>query len=285
MPLFSSSQRQRSRPTDDSNDDGAEDSPLLMAPTARQRLNTNNRRSGVLWNRVGLLVLTVLLGALALYAELQISQLSLQLEQDRYQIVKLTQTVQLHERVIQRFNSSLTNNDVMDRLQQLETDLHRNTKDWLRALDDTQQQVQTQLQQTIAQLNTTVSAAEMEISNQVDRVKKDVEQYVISTQDQFSMENSFMVYQLAGTFTLLSCLISMWHMTAHLRKLKQPVIQRKILAILWMSPIYAITSWFSLVFPSAEGYLAIVKDAYEAYIIYQVSICVWLKLVGVGIPP
>ena len=79
-----------------------------------------------------------------------------------------------------------------------------------------------------------------------------------------------MVYQLAGTFTLLSCLISMWHMTAHLRKMNQPVIQRKILAILWMSPIYAVTSWFSLVFHSAEGYLAIIKDGYEAYIIYTV---------------
>lgn len=38
-----------------------------------------------------------------------------------------------------------------------------------------------------------------------------------------------------------------------------------------MCPIYAVTSWFSLVFPSTEGYLAIIKDSYEAYIIYQVS--------------
>jgi hypothetical protein len=37
-----------------------------------------------------------------------------------------------------------------------------------------------------------------------------------------------------------------------------------------MCPIYAVTSWFSLVFPSTEGYLAIIKDSYEAYIIYQV---------------
>lgn len=43
------------------------------------------------------------------------------------------------------------------------------------------------------------------------------------------------------------------------------------IAILWMSPIYAVTSWFSLVFHAAEGYLAILKDGYEAYIIYQVS--------------
>ena len=89
------------------------------------------------------------------------------------------------------------------------------------------------------------------------------------------MENSFMVYQLAGTFTVLSCLISMWHMTAHMRKMNEPDVQRKILAILWMSPLYAVTSWFSLVFHSAEGYLAIIKDGYEAYIIYQfLSFCI-----------
>jgi len=57
--------------------------------------------------------------------------------------------------------------------------------------------------------------------------------------------------------------------------MNEPVVQRKILAILWMSPIYAITSWFSLVFHSAEGYLAIIKDGYEAYVIYQfLSFCV-----------
>jgi hypothetical protein len=142
-------------------------------------------------------------------------------------------------------------------------------------LRHTKDTIQHELTETIQTLNTTVDAAEHEISNQVTKVKRDVEQYVITTQDQFSMENSFMVYQLAGTFTVLSCLISMWHMTQHLRKLHQPNIQRKILAILWMSPIYAITSWFSLVFHAAEGYLAILKDFYEAYVIYQfLSFCI-----------
>jgi len=78
-----------------------------------------------------------------------------------------------------------------------------------------------------------------------------------------------MVYQLAGTFTLLGCLISMWHMTSHLRNFQQPFVQRKILAILWMCPIYSVTSWLSLVVPAMEGYLAILKDLYEAYVIYQ----------------
>ena len=45
--------------------------------------------------------------------------------------------------------------------------------------------------------------------------------------------------------------------------------------MLQRSPIYAVTSWFSLVFHSAEGYLAIIKDGYEAYIIYQfLSFCI-----------
>lgn len=58
-------------------------------------------------------------------------------------------------------------------------------------------------------------------------------------------------------------------MTTHLRKMNQPAVQRKILAILWMSPVYSITSFLSLVLPSsAEGYLTILKDFFESYVIY-----------------
>eukprot|EP00536_Pseudo-nitzschia_multiseries_P013712 jgi/Psemu1/245561/estExt_Genewise1.C_6030027 len=84
-----------------------------------------------------------------------------------------------------------------------------------------------------------------------------------------------MIYQVAGTFTVLSCLISMWHMGSHTRKMEQPAIQRKILAILWMCPIYAVSSCLSLVFDQYTGYFAIVKDFYESYIIYQfLSFCI-----------
>jgi hypothetical protein len=118
-------------------------------------------------------------------------------------------------------------------------------------------------------ISTHNSDAQNEINTQVQSVQTTLSTYIRTTQDQFSTENSFMVYQLAGTFTLLGCLISMWHMTNHLRSFHQPVIQRKILAILWMCPIYSVTSWLSLVIPSIEGYLAILKDLYEAYVIYQ----------------
>jgi hypothetical protein len=175
----------------------------------------------------------------------------------------------MNQQVIERFNSSVSNLDVLKRLSDLESDLNKTSSKLQHELERVQEDVSTELNVTLDRLSATVDLAEQEISVQVEKVKKDVEQYVLTTQDQFSMENSFMVYQLAGTFTLLSCLISMWHMTAHIRRMNQPDAQRRILSILWMSPIYAVTSWFSLVFHSAEGYLAIIKDGYEAYIIYQ----------------
>lgn len=72
----------------------------------------------------------------------------------------------------------------------------------------------------------------------------------------------------AGTFTLLGCLISLWHLTSHLRHYYKPDVQRRIMAVLWMVPIYSITSWLSLVFPHWEPLLGAIRDLYEAYAIY-----------------
>jgi len=187
--------------------------------------------------------------------------------------------------------------DMADTTRNIEQDLNVTTRNIGKELDDTTRNLENQLANTTTTMNSQianldaevkkelsitmhefnviVTKAEKQIHEDVDTVKKDVESYVRTTQDQFSMENSFMKYQLAMTFMLLSCLISMWHMTAHLRKFKEPVVQRKILAILWMCPVYAITSWLSLIFHQAEPYLAVLRDFYEAYIIYQfLSFCI-----------
>jgi len=86
--------------------------------------------------------------------------------------------------------------------------------------------------------------------------------------DKGDKEQNLTLYQMAGTFTLLASLLTMFHMSSHLRAFHQPIVQRKIVAILWLSPIYAVTSFLSLVFPSADGYLAVIKDFYEAYAIF-----------------
>lgn len=257
---------------------------LLLAPSVKaKRAMTNIKQAGrgVLWNRAAMTIILVVFALFALYSETQISDLNVKLETAESKLSQMDHLTQQHDAVIQRFNTSVTNQDVLKQLQALQAEMMASEKFLNHSLRETTATIHKELDKTVNQLSQSVVDAENEISSKVEDVKKNVEQYVITTQDQFSMENDFMVYQLAGTFTLLSCLISMWHMSAHLRKLNQPVIQRKILAILWMSPIYAITSWFSLVFPNVEGYLAIIKDGYEAYIIYQfLSFCI--AVIGKG---
>jgi hypothetical protein len=226
------------------------------------------------------LLLAIMVG-MGVYFQVEMMDLTTQLSEEKYHAAKMDELLKTHERVIERFNASVTNTDVISRLATLEHDLKTTTDRVEDELSRTEKVISKQLDETVNQLSDTVAEAKKEIEDEVDKVKADVEQYVLITQDQFSMENSFMVYQLAGTFTLLSCLISMWHMTAHLRKMNEPDVQRKILAILWMSPIYAVTSWFSLVFHSAEGWLAIIKDGYEAYVIYQfLAFCI--AVIGKG---
>jgi len=195
--------------------------------------------------------------------------LSSRISADDAAIASLKSTVDEQAEVVRRFADSVSNADVLRRVSELENQLNATSRNMEDRLAETEGQIEMVLNRTLIEMDNIVNNAQTQIHEEVDRVKTDVDEYVRTTQDQFSMENSFMVYQLAGTFTLLACLISMWHITAHLRKFREPFVQRKILAILWMSPLYGITSWLSLVFPQFEGYLAVVKDFYEAYVIYQ----------------
>jgi hypothetical protein len=117
------------------------------------------------------------------------------------------------------------------------------------------------------------------VSFQLTKEQDELDQLQITvsekTQDQIQVltekvdqEHSYTLYQMAGTFTLLTCLLTMFHMSSHLRNFHEPVVQRKIITILWFSPIYSCTSFLSLLFPTADGYLAVMKDFYEAYVVY-----------------
>ena len=86
---------------------------------------------------------------------------------------------------------------------------------------------------------------------------------------QVENNHSLTLYQMAGTFTLITCLLTMFHMSTHLRNYHEPIVQRRIVTILWMSPIYGVTAFLSLLVPSADGYLAVIRDFYEAYTVYN----------------
>lgn len=169
---------------------------------------------------------------------------------------------------IQKFNRTVTNGDLIDEVKALKASIKQQNEEVKEELETTKKYVREELATTKDSIDRTVKVAQEEIGAEVIEVRKRVDQYKGETQSQFEIENNFMLYQLAGTFTLIGGLITMWHVTSHLRNFHNPVVQRKVLAILWMAPIYSTTSWFSLVFTNAEAYLSIVKDCYESYVVY-----------------
>lgn len=118
-----------------------------------------------------------------------------------------------------------------------------------------------ELEEDVQNDQETIAALQEEVREKQENAIQELHQEVKS-------EHNLTLLTLAGIFTLLTCLISMFHMSSHLQKMNQPIIQRKIVAILWMSPIYSVTSFLSLLYPPLEGYMAIIKDFYESYCIY-----------------
>ncbi len=169
---------------------------------------------------------------------------------------------------VKKFNRTVTNADLADKVAELSDQVATQTKEVKHQLHQTKDEIDDTLKSTLSDIDATVTTAQKSIAAEVTEVKTRVDDYKASTQSQFDLENNFMLYQLAGTFTLIGSLISLWHVTSHLRNFHNPVVQRKILAILWMAPIYSTTSWFALVFTSTAGYLSILKDCYEAYVVY-----------------
>ncbi|ESO88509.1 hypothetical protein LOTGIDRAFT_64445, partial [Lottia gigantea] len=74
---------------------------------------------------------------------------------------------------------------------------------------------------------------------------------------------------VAGVFTLLSLPISLWGILQHLVYFTKPVLQKNIIRVLWMVPVYALNAWLALLFPVAAIYLDTIRECYEAYVIYN----------------
>lgn len=198
-----------------------------MAKAARPR-STNNVPPSLFCVRFFIVLLLVGLGGSFTYLNNYLTELSTALTTESHHVSTLQKQVDDQQIIINRFNQSVTNADVQQHLNELEMSLQSTQQQMQQELASTETNIKSLLETTVTKLDKTVSEAQAEIQSEVNIVKEDVEQYVRTTQDQFSMENSFMVYQLAGTFTLLACLISMYHMTSHIRFFNQPFVQRKV---------------------------------------------------------
>lgn len=74
---------------------------------------------------------------------------------------------------------------------------------------------------------------------------------------------------LAGLFCILTLPITLYEVALHLEYYSRPALQRHIIRILLMPPIYALDSWFCLRFISARTVLTPIRECYEAYTIYN----------------
>lgn len=71
----------------------------------------------------------------------------------------------------------------------------------------------------------------------------------------------------AGVMALGTIVLSLRLVYLHLTHWYMPDVQKYIVRILWMVPIYSIQSWLSLRFHEMRIYIDTVRDLYEAYVI------------------
>nr|XP_056711352.1 transmembrane protein 184C [Euleptes europaea] len=74
---------------------------------------------------------------------------------------------------------------------------------------------------------------------------------------------------IAGIFLLMTIPISLWGILQHLVHYTQPELQKPIIRILWMVPIYSLDSWIALKYPKIAIYVDTCRECYEAYVIYN----------------
>lgn len=74
---------------------------------------------------------------------------------------------------------------------------------------------------------------------------------------------------IAMIFVIFTIPISFWTILQHLIYYTQPELQKHIIRILWMVPIYSIDSLIALIWPPLAIYFDTARECYEAYVIYN----------------
>ncbi|KAA8573943.1 hypothetical protein EYC84_005486 [Monilinia fructicola] len=73
---------------------------------------------------------------------------------------------------------------------------------------------------------------------------------------------------VAGSAALLASLLSIVSVWLQTKNYRKPLLQRYVIRILLMVPIYSISSWTSLISRNAALFLDPIRDVYEAFTIY-----------------
>eukprot|EP00878_Enallax_costatus_P003177 GHUV01003377.1.p2 GENE.GHUV01003377.1~~GHUV01003377.1.p2 ORF type:complete len:431 (+),score=84.39 GHUV01003377.1:242-1534(+) len=79
----------------------------------------------------------------------------------------------------------------------------------------------------------------------------------------------YMGWFIGGIFVILTIPIAVYEVAMHTEYYTRPRLQRHVIRILWMVPIYSLDAWFALRFKDARAYLDPIREIYEAYVIYN----------------
>jgi hypothetical protein len=82
-------------------------------------------------------------------------------------------------------------------------------------------------------------------------------------------EQLYIAWFIAGVFALLSIPITFYEVILHLENYRAPKLQRHVIRILAMVPVYAIDCWFALRYKHITIYLDTVRECYEAYVVWN----------------
>lgn len=81
-------------------------------------------------------------------------------------------------------------------------------------------------------------------------------------------EFNVILIQLALLCTVVGSCISLFSVWLHWKNYRKPNQQRQVIRILWMVPIYGISTYISLVSLNVAFYVDTFRDIYEAFVIY-----------------
>jgi len=85
----------------------------------------------------------------------------------------------------------------------------------------------------------------------------------------FGLEMHQAAWIIGGIFAGMSCCISFFLIFKHLRHYSEPKVQRYMVRIILLVPVYAIDSYVALLLKDYALYFNVVRDCYEAYVLYM----------------
>jgi len=147
----------------------------------------------------------------------------------------LDETVQSLSKSLSKFNRTVTNAELLDEVKVLHSQVDSQLAEVRTVVKKQNAHITAELHDTTAKIDSDLAAAQSRIDKDISTVSGTLSDYQSRTSEQFSLENNFMLFQLAGTFTLIGGLISIYHVSSHLRNFHNPVVQRKVSAKLTFS--------------------------------------------------